>query len=95
MTGTPITLAHPIVVEGKTTTTVQFRRAKTRELLAIEEREKSAPDEGQLAHLVWLIGLLTGLTEAELSELDAADLKTLGSEVALALGEDRAEPAKT
>lgn len=95
MTGQPIALAHPIVVDGKTTTTVQFRRAKARDLQAIEKRETDDPDEGQLAHLVWLIGLLTGLSPAELDELDTADLKTLGSEVALALGEDRAEPAKT
>lgn len=88
-------LKEPIVVGGKTITSVNVRSAKARDLQAIEHRNAEKPLEGGIDGTLWLIGLLTDITEAEAGELGVEDFKALSVEVTKCLGEGPAEAAKT
>ncbi|KAA5603245.1 phage tail assembly protein [Roseospira marina] len=74
---TTLALTVPITVDGRTLSTVTLRRPKVGDL-----RRMDRAGSGDLDKTLWLIGSLADLTPAEVDELDARDLATIGEVVA-------------
>ena len=77
---TPITiqLSTPISFEGYTITELNIRRPKVRDLRVMEQATADKPT--QLDQGAAMVALLSGIPEAAIEELDAADF-TRASEV--------------
>ena len=88
---TPITiqLSTPVTFEGYTITELQIRRPKVRDLRTMERETEDKST--QLDQGAAMVALLTGIPEAAVEELDAADF-TRASEVIAGFFEKAAPP---
>jgi len=71
-----IDLLVPVTVQGRTLTSVTLRRPKVGDLRRMDKVKGS-----EMERTLHLIGQLAELSPAEVDELDAADLATLGDVV--------------
>lgn len=75
---TAITLKHPIVSGEKTITSVTFKRAKVKDIEAINSAVET---EGEFSASITTIARLTGLTLDEVREIDGEDFINLAAGV--------------
>ena len=71
-----IDLLVPVTVQGRNLTSVTLRRPKVGDLRRMDKVKGS-----EMERTLYLIGQLAELAPAEVDELDAADLATLGDVV--------------
>jgi hypothetical protein len=74
---TDLKLKFPIAVDGAEKTSLTFRRPKAGDFRRMDKQSGSDLDK-----TYWLIGALTGLTPAEVDDLDAEDLQAASEVVA-------------
>lgn len=76
-TTTIIPLAHPFEAEGRTLSEVTIRRAKAKDIRALDARA----DSSDMDKTFMMIELLTGLPAEVVDEIDAIDFSTIATAV--------------
>lgn len=87
---TPITieLAVPLTVDGNVITELSIRRPRVRDLRALEEATEGR--SSQLDQGAVLVALLSGIPEAAVEDMDAADFARASEVIGGFFGEVRA-----